>query len=101
MPSLTEPCGLSQIVASRYGAVPIVRETGGLRDTIKDFGCLGGGNGYTFTNAVVSDLEYSIRRAVEEFKNKEECNEKVKKIMSLDFSWNKTAKEYIEVYNEF
>ena len=101
MPSEKEPCGLSQIVASRYGAVPIVRETGGLKDTIKDFGCLGGGNGYTFTNAVVSDLEYSIRRAVDDFKNTEEWEEKVKKIMALDFSWNKTAKEYIEVYNEF
>ena len=100
MPSLTEPCGLSQIVASRYGAIPIVRETGGLKDTIKDFGCIGGGNGYTFTNPVVGDLEYSIRRAVEDFKNKPEWEEKIKKVMSLDFSWNKTAKEYIETYNE-
>ena len=72
-----------------------------MKDTIKDFGCLGGGNGYTFTNAVVADLEYSIRRAVADFKNKKEWEEKVKKIMGLDFSWNKTAKEYIEVYNEF
>ena len=101
MPSLTEPCGLSQIVASRYGAVPIVRETGGLKDTIKDFGCIGGGNGYTFTNAVVSDLEYSIRRAVADYQDKAEWEKKVEKIMGLDFSWNKTAKEYIEVYNEF
>ncbi len=100
MPSLTEPCGLSQIVASRYGAIPIVRETGGLKDTIKDFGCIGGGNGYTFTNPVVGDLEYSIRRAVEDFKNKPEWEEKIKKVMSLDFSWNKTAKEYIETYND-
>ena len=100
MPSLTEPCGLSQIVASRYGAIPIVRETGGLKDTIKDFGCIGGGNGYTFTNPVVSDLEYSIRRAVADYKDKEEWEKKIKKVMSLDFSWNKTAKEYIETYNE-
>ena len=100
MPSLTEPCGLSQIVASRYGAIPIVRETGGLKDTIKDFGCIGGGNGYTFTNPVVGDLEYSIRRAVADFKDKPEWEKKIKKVMSLDFSWNKTAKEYIETYNE-
>jgi len=100
MPSLTEPCGLSQIVASRYGAIPIVRETGGLKDTIKDFGCIGGGNGYTFTNAVVGDLEYSIRRAVKDYQDKKGWEEKIKTVMSLDFSWNKTAKEYIETYNE-
>lgn len=100
MPSLTEPCGLSQLVASRYGAIPIVRETGGLKDTIKDFGCIGGGNGYTFTNAFVGDLEYSIRRAVADYKDKDEWQKKIKKVMSLDFSWNKTAKEYIETYNE-
>ena len=100
MPSVTEPCGLSQIIASRYGVVPIVRETGGLKDTIKDFGCIGGGNGYTFTNAFVSDLEYSIRRAVEDYKDKEAWAEKVKTVMTIDFSWNKTAKEYIETYNE-
>ena len=62
--------------------------------------CIGGGNGYTFTNAVVSDLEYSIRRAVEDYKDKEEWENKIKKVMSLDFSWNKTAKEYIDTYNE-
>ena len=101
MPSLTEPCGLSQIVASRYGVVPIVRETGGLKDTIKDFGCLGGGNGYTFTNAFVSDLEYSIRRAVTDYRDKAGWAEKVRTVMSLDFSWVKTAKEYVETYNEF
>lgn len=100
MPSLTEPCGLSQIVASRYGVVPIVRETGGLRDTIKDFGCIGGGNGYTFSNACVGDLEYSIRRAVTDFRDKKGWEEKVKTVMSIDFSWKKTAKEYVDLYNE-
>ena len=100
MPSLTEPCGLSQIVASRYGVVPIVRETGGLKDTIKDFGCLGGGNGYTFTNANVNDFEYSVRRAVADYKDKAGWAEKVRTVMTIDFSWKKTAKEYIETYNE-
>lgn len=100
MPSLTEPCGLSQIVASRYGVIPIVRETGGLKDTIKDFGCEGGGNGYTFASKKVEDLEYSIRRAVEDYKNKEEWTKKIKKVMGIDFSWKNTAKEYIETYNE-
>ncbi len=100
MPSLTEPCGLSQIVASRYGVVPIVHETGGLRDTIKDFGCLGGGNGYTFASANVSDFEYSVRRAVSDFKNKEDWKKKVQTVMEIDFSWKKTAKEYIQTYSE-
>ena len=100
MPSLTEPCGLSQIVASRYGVVPIVRETGGLKDTIRDFGCLGGGNGYTFTNAVVGDLDYSIRRAVNDYHDKEGWAEKVRTVMNIDFSWKNTAAKYIETYNE-
>ena len=60
MPSKIEPCGLSQMIASRYGSVPIVREVGGLKDTITDFGCEGGGNGYTFTNYNPNDLEYQI-----------------------------------------
>lgn len=101
MPSLTEPCGLSQIIASRYGVVPIVRETGGLKDTIRDFGCIGGGNGYTFTNACVSDLEYSIRRAVADYRDKAGWAEKVNTVMNLDFSWKNTASKYIELYNEF
>ena len=100
MPSITEPCGLSQIIASRYGVIPIVRETGGLKDTIKDFGCQGGGNGYTFASVNVADLEYSIRRAVSDFANKESWAEKMKKVMQVDFSWKKTAAEYIEIYNE-
>lgn len=100
MPSLTEPCGLSQIIASRYGVVPIVRETGGLKDTIKDFGCIGGGNGYTFTNAFVNDLEYSIRRAVADYHDKDGWAEKVKTVMNIDFSWKNTAAKYIETYNE-
>ena len=100
MPSLTEPCGLSQIVASRYGVVPIVRETGGLKDTIRDFGCLGGGNGYTFANASVNDFEYSVRRAVNDFKDKAEWKKKILTVMGIDFSWKKTAKEYIQTYIE-
>lgn len=100
MPSLTEPCGLSQIVASRYGVVPIVRETGGLKDTIRDFGCIGGGNGYTFSNANVNDFEYSVRRAISDFRDTERWAEKVKTVMSIDFSWKNTAVKYIETYNE-
>ncbi len=99
MPSMVEPCGLSQMVASRYGSVPIVRETGGLKDSIKDFGCLSGGNGYTFANYSVEDLQNSIKRALYDYKtNKEDWAEKVKACMRNDFSWNKSIKGYIEIY---
>lgn len=100
MPSVSEPCGLSQIVASRFGVVPVIRETGGLKDTIKDFGCKGGGNGYTFASASVNDFEYSVRRAVEDYKDKTNWRKKVQKVMKIDFSWKKTAKDYIQIYNE-
>ena len=93
-----EPCGLAQMVASRYGAVPIVRETGGLKDSIRDFGCKGGGNGYTFSNYSVSDLVYSIKRALNDFKDKKSWEEKIKTVMKVDFSWDKTAQKYIEIY---
>ena len=98
MPSKSEPCGLSQMIASRYGTVPIVRETGGLKDSIKDFGCEGGGNGYTFNQYSVHDFEYSIWRAINDFKNKEEWRKKVEIVMKKDFSWKNTAEKYVEVY---
>jgi starch synthase len=99
MPSMVEPCGLSQMVASRYGAVPIVRETGGLKDSIKDFGNLGGGNGYTFARYVVEDLSNSIKRAIYDYNNdKKGWDEKIKTCMTTDFSWNKSIRSYLEVY---
>ncbi len=98
MPSLVEPCGLSQMVASRYGAVPIVRETGGLKDSIKDFGCEEGGNGYTFTNYKTDDLVYSIKRAINDYYNKPEWEKKIDIVMNTDFSWNKSAQSYIDIY---
>ena len=98
MPSLTEPCGLSQIVASRYGVVPIVREVGGLKDTIKDFGCVGGGNGYTFASTNPADFEFSVKRALNDFTNKTDWENRVKTVMGVDFSWKRTAKEYLAIY---
>ncbi len=98
MPSKSEPCGLSQMIASRYGTVPIVRETGGLKDSIKDFGCEGGGNGYTFREYNVHDFEYSIWRAINDFKDKEGWRKKVEIVMKKDFSWKNTAEKYVEVY---
>jgi len=98
MPSKIEPCGLSQMIASRYGSVPIVREVGGLRDSIKDFGCEEGGNGYTFTNYNPNDLSYQLDRAIKDYSNRIEWKEKMKICMSADFTWKKPAQEYIALY---
>ncbi len=100
MPSKFEPCGLSQMIASRFGAIPIVRETGGLRDSIKDFGCEGGGNGYTFRDYNASDLLYNINRAVQEYYQPETWKKHQQTVMNIDFSWQKSAKEYVELYNK-
>ena len=100
MPSKSEPCGISQMIASRYGAVPVVRETGGLKDSIKDFGCPEGGNGYTFARYNADDLAYSIGRALNDYKDKESWKEKIKICMNVDFSWNNSAKEYVKIYEE-
>jgi len=98
MPSLTEPCGLSQMIASRYGAIPIVRETGGLKDSIKDFGSEGGGNGYTFTNYNAHEMLHRIKQAVNEYSDQDEWDKKVKTVMTMDFSWSVRAREYIDMY---
>lgn len=100
MPSMFEPCGLSQMIASRFGCIPIVRETGGLKDSIKDFGCEGGGNGYTFKDYNPYDLLYNINRAVHDYYNQEKWLSLVKTVMSVDFSWQKSAKQYIQIYNQ-
>lgn len=98
MPSKIEPCGISQMIASRYGSVPIVRETGGLKDTINDFGCEGGGNGYTFANYNSDDLKYQINRAIKDFHDKTEWEKKMDIVMSGDFGWENSAKEYVRLY---
>ncbi len=98
MPSKVEPCGLSQMIASRYGSVPIVREVGGLKDSIKDFGCKEGGNGYTFTHYNAGDLQYQLERAIKDYKDKKGWRNKMEICMSQDFTWNNPANKYIELY---
>ena len=98
MPSKSEPCGLSQMIASRYGTVPIVRETGGLYDSIKPVG--NGGNGFTFANYNAYDMLYVIREAINCYYNKDFWPELMKRVMSVDFSWQRSAKEYEKVYGE-
>ena len=98
MPSKAEPCGLSQMIASRYGTVPIVRETGGLNDSIKAvYG--DSGNGFTFHNYNADDMLYVIKQAIALFNNKKEWDELVKRVMKMDFSWKQQAKKYEEMYN--
>ena len=97
MPSKSEPCGLSQMVALRYGTVPIVRETGGLRDSIKDSGD-GEGNGFTFANYNAHEMLYTIRRALEGYANKEGWQMLVQRALESDFSWGRSANEYIRMY---
>ena len=99
MPSKSEPCGLSQMVALRYGSIPIVRETGGLRDSVKDSGD-GEGNGFTFANYNAHEMLHSIRRACEGYSDKKGWKILVKRAMESDNSWGKSANEYIRMYKE-
>lgn len=97
MPSESEPCGLAQMIASRYGTVPIVRSTGGLRDTIQDCS-RGEGNGFVFEQYNANDLLQSIQRGLHVYGQKENWNRLVQWIMGIDFSWEKSAKEYENLY---
>lgn len=97
MPSKSEPCGLSQMVALRYGSIPIVRETGGLRDSIQDSGD-GEGNGFTFANYNAHEMLYTIRRALEGYQNQEGWAMLVKRALECDCSWGRSANAYIRLY---
>ncbi len=97
MPSRVEPCGLNQFYAMRYGTVPIVRNTGGLKDSVVDFGDPGG-YGIKFNEATVWDITYSINRALELFSDKEKLKDIRSTLMLLDNSWEKSTGRYLELY---
>lgn len=99
MPSKSEPCGLAQMIALRYGAIPVVRETGGLKDSIQDSGD-GQGNGFTFRSYDSGDMLYALRRALEGYQNREGWDILVERAMKCDFSWGRSANEYIRLYRE-
>ena len=102
MPSLSEPCGLAQMIASRYGAVPVTRETGGLYDSIKGYYEQDGelfGNGFTFANYSEWELKDRICAALGLYKDTKKWNRFVKIVMKTDFSWDISAKKYIDLYN--
>ena len=99
MPSQSEPCGLAQMISMRYGTAPIVRETGGLRDTVRDNGGVDG-NGFTFKTYNANDMLDAVRRAKRDYENKPVWNELIKRDMKCDYSWKASADLYIETYNE-
>ena len=100
MPSLFEPCGLSQIISLRYGTIPIVRETGGLRDTVLSYNPYNDeGNGFSFFNYNAHDMLNVIRRAIHYFENDKQTIKKLRQRgMMGDYSWSHSAKEYVKLY---
>ncbi len=99
MPSKMEPCGLSQMIACRYGTLPIVRATGGLYDSIKNYEN-GVGNGFVFKDFDANQMLDKIKYAISVYNNKEELNKLIKSAMETDFSWGASAKNYIEAYKK-
>ena len=97
MPSRVEPCGLNQMYAMRYGTVPVVRSTGGLRDTVTDMGDPGG-FGIRFDQATVDDIIYSIGRAIQVYQNKDFMQQMRERMMQIDHSWENTVQQYDQVY---
>ena len=96
MPSKYEPCGLSQLIAMKYGTLPIVRATGGLNDTVKDVES--NGWGFRFENQNAHEMADAIKRALDFYKNKRAFSAARKRAMNADFSWNTSADEYIKIY---
>ncbi|MFI3325193.1 MAG: glycogen synthase GlgA [Clostridia bacterium] len=98
MPSKSEPCGLSQMISLRYGTIPVIRETGGLKDSITD--CRDGkGNGFTFKSYASRDMLDSIHASIYLYNNdKKQWNIMVERAINCDNSWGKSAKEYIKLY---
>ena len=101
MPSLFEPCGLSQLMSLRYGTLPIVRETGGLKDTVEPYNEYEGtGTGFSFTNYNAHEMMGTVRYAERIYYDKKrEWNKMIDRAMAQDFSWANSAKQYEEMYN--
>jgi starch synthase len=97
MPSRVEPCGLNQLYALRYGTLPMVRSTGGLKDTVIDFGDEGG-YGIRYNYASIEDICGAISRALSLYENNKHLQYLRKLMMALDFSWDRSAREYINLY---
>ena len=97
MPSRVEPCGLNQLYAIRYGTIPVVHHTGGLKDTVIDLSKKEG-YGLSFDELTPAGLTRVIGRALEVYSDTDGMSRIRKKMMALDFSWDRSAKEYIDLY---
>ncbi len=103
MPSKYEPCGLNQIYSLKYGTIPVVRAVGGLEDTVLDWDeniRTKKGNGFKFKEYNSFELYFSVKRAIMTFQNKRDWQRLVENAMSKDFSWDKSAKEYLKLYKK-
>lgn len=101
MPSVFEPCGLSQMISMRYGTVPVVREVGGLRDTVFDVDRPEGGNGFTFQTCDADGMMWALRRAVDRYNNDKTAWKKIMlEGMREDFTWDKSAGLYKDMYED-
>jgi starch synthase len=101
MPSRYEPCGLGQMIAMRYGTVPVVRRTGGLADTVSDYQpATGQGNGFVFGNYTSHACFAALVRAVEAFRRPDEWRRLQRRGMEADLSWASSARRYVELYRK-
>jgi len=99
MPSAVEPCGLGQMIAMRYGCVPVVRATGGLADTVTDYTAKRGrGTGFTFTDYTPEACQDALERALKAYGNKRAWRRLQQRGMAVDFSWSASAQEYVKLY---
>ena len=101
MPSKSEPCGLSQMIAMRYGTVPIVRETGGLKDSVRPYEAWrDSGTGFTFASYHSGDMLFVIQQAVELYRDHPDAFRRLQlRAMAEDFSWNRSARQYLNIYS--
>ena len=101
MPSRFEPCGLGQLIALKYGSLPLVRETGGLKDSVQPYNEYElTGNGFSFTHYNAHDMMYVLKYALRTYNLKSHWNELVRNAMTADYSWNASAKKYNEAYKK-
>lgn len=101
MPSRYEPCGLGQLISMKYGTIPVVRRTGGLADTVQEYDPkTGQGTGFCFEEESPAALMSAVKKALDVYSDKDSWRKLMLNAMKADFSWTKSAKEYINLYRE-